>query len=73
MRHHYTDLNGTTHEWETPDTPAPLDPVGALAALLAVLGLASVDDAANAAGVTPQDLVNEAIAWGVGRDSTDPF
>ena len=73
MRHHYTDPHGVTHTWETPDTPTPLDRVGVLAALLAVLGLATVDDAANAAGVTPQDLVNEALAWGVGRDSTDPF
>ena len=73
MRHHFTDPNGVTHSWETPDTPTPLDRVGVLATLLAVLGLASVDDAANAAGVTPQDLVNEALAWGVGRDSTDPF
>ncbi len=72
MRHHYTDPNGNTHSWETPDTPTPLDRVGVLAALLAVLGLATLDDAANAAGVTPQDLVNEALAWGVAQSDTIP-
>ena len=64
MRHHYTDPAGVTHTWETPDTPTPLDPLGALATLLAVLGLATVDDAANAVGLTPTDLELEALAWG---------
>ena len=63
MKHVYTDLNGVTHEWETPDIPAPLDSLGALATLLAVVGVVTVEDAANAAGLTPQDLINEAQAW----------
>jgi hypothetical protein len=41
----------------------PLGPVGALATLLAVTEVVSVEDAANAVGLTPQDLVNEAQAW----------
>jgi len=49
---------------ELPDQPpAPLDPVGALATLLAVESVLTVEDAANAVGLTPDDLVNEAQAW----------
>lgn len=43
--------------------PQPLDSDGRLAALLAVLEVVSVEDAANAVGLTPQDLVNEAQGW----------
>jgi hypothetical protein len=61
---HYTDPNGVTYTWETTDPPpAPLDPVGALATLLAVESVLTVEDAANAVGLTPTDLVNEAEAW----------
>jgi hypothetical protein len=41
----------------------PLDPTGALATLLAVLELSTVQDAANAVGLTAEDLVAEAEAW----------
>ena len=44
--------------------PKPLDVIGSLATLLAVQSVLSVEDAANAVGLTPQDLVNEALAWG---------
>jgi hypothetical protein len=44
--------------------PQPLDATGALATLLAVEQVLSVQDAANAVGLTEQDLVNEALAWG---------
>jgi hypothetical protein len=44
--------------------PQPLDATGALATLLAVEEVLSVEDAANAVGLTEQDLVNEALAWG---------
>lgn len=64
MIHHYTDPKGVTHTWETPDAPAPpLDPTGALATLLAVTETLTVEDAANAVGLTPTDLVAEAQAW----------
>jgi len=43
--------------------PQPLDPTGALATLLAVVGTLTVTDAANAIGLTPDDLVTEAQAW----------
>jgi hypothetical protein len=65
MIHHYTDPNGVTHSWETPDTYAPLNTEGVIATLNAVLGLWSVDDAANAVRLTPADLVAEAQAWAV--------
>jgi hypothetical protein len=44
----------------------PLDPTGALATLLAVVGTLDVDDAANAVGLTADDLVTEAQAWAMG-------
>lgn len=43
--------------------PSPLDPVGALATLLAVVGAVPVGDAANAVGLTVDDLVAEAEGW----------
>jgi len=46
-------------------SPKPLDATGALATLLAVESVLSVEDAANAVGLTPQDLVTEAEAWSV--------
>jgi hypothetical protein len=64
MIHTYTNPDGQTVTWETPDPPRPpLDPTGALATLLAVLELSTVQDAANAVGLTPEDLVAEAEAW----------
>jgi hypothetical protein len=41
----------------------PLSPVGTLAALLVVEELLDIVDAANAARVTPNDLILEAQAW----------
>jgi hypothetical protein len=43
--------------------PQSLDPTGALATLLAVTGTLTVEDAANAVGLTPDDLIHEAQAW----------
>jgi hypothetical protein len=64
MMHHFTDPQGKTVTWETPDPPqTPLDPTGALATLLAVTETLTVEDAANAVGLTPADLVAEAEAW----------
>ncbi len=47
----------------------PLDQAGALATLLAVLELSTVLDAANAVGLTEQDLVDEAEAWQAMKDT----
>jgi hypothetical protein len=64
MIHHFTDPQGKTVTWETPDPPqTPLDATGALATLLAVTETLTVEDAANAVGLTPADLVAEAEAW----------
>ena len=64
MTHHYTDPQGVTHTWETPDPPAPpLDPTGVIATLNVVLGSWPIEHAANAVGLTPADLVAEAEAW----------
>ena len=48
--------------------PQPLDTSGAMATLNAVLGLWSLKDAANVVGLTEQDLVNEALAWGAAEN-----
>jgi len=69
MIHHFTDLDGVTHSWETPDVQAPLDETGALATLLAVTGTLTVVDAANAVGLTPEALVAEAEAWQAAADA----
>lgn len=47
--------------------PQPLDTLGVFATLNAVLGVWSLDDASNAVGLTPQDLITEAEAWAVGN------
>lgn len=44
-------------------SPQPLNSLGALATLLAVKEVLSVQDAANAVGLTPIDLENEARGW----------
>jgi len=63
MKHVFTDPAGVAHTWETPDVHTPLDTNGVMATLNAVLGLWSLQDAANAVGLTPNDLVHEAQAW----------
>ena len=59
--------NNIVEQYETADPmPQPLDPTGALATLLAVTETLTVDDAANAVGLTAADLVAEAQAWAMG-------
>lgn len=48
--------------------PQPLDTNGVIATLNAVLGVWSLQDAANAVGLTPQDLITEAESWAVAGD-----
>jgi len=56
--------NNIVREVDVPDPqPQPLDGIGVLATLLAVVGSVTVEDAANAVGLTPDDLVHEAQAW----------
>jgi hypothetical protein len=56
--------NNIIEEYDVEIPQQPLDATGALATLLAVEQVVSVQDAANAVGLTEQDLVNEALAWG---------
>ncbi len=63
MKHFYTDINGVQYSWEIPDVQMPLDTLGVMATLNAVLGVWSLADAAHAVGLSQQDLVNEAQAW----------
>lgn len=64
-----TKPNDNIVEQRTTDDPpqAPLDSSGALATLLAVTGTLTVEDAANAVGLTPADLVAEAQAWALAQ------
>ena len=55
--------NNIVEVLDLPDEFAPLGPSGVAATLNAVLGIWSLQDAANAAGVTPDDLIREAQAW----------
>jgi hypothetical protein len=59
--------NNIVDQYEIPDVRSPLDPAGVAATLNAVLGLWPLDDAANAVGLTPEDLVAEAEAWAMAR------
>jgi hypothetical protein len=52
--------------FEVPNTHTPLDSIGVMATLNAVLGVWSLADAANAVGLSEQDLVAEAQAWSIG-------
>ncbi len=52
---------------EVTDVHNPLDTNGVIATLNAVLGVWSLSDAANVAGVTPDDLIREAQAWAVAQ------
>jgi hypothetical protein len=59
--------NNIVEQYEIPDVRSPLDPTGVAATLNAVLGLWPLEDAANAVGLTPDDLVAEAEAWAMAR------
>jgi hypothetical protein len=51
-----------------------LSPTGVAATLNAVLGVWPLDDAANAVGLTPADLVAEAEAWAMAaQGDVDPL
>lgn len=52
----------TAAEWSTYG-PRPLDSLGSLTTLLVVEGVLPIVDAANAVGLTPEQLTTEAEAW----------
>ena len=55
---------------EYPDPPSPpLDPTGALATLLAVTETLTVEDAANAVRLVPDDLIAEAEACAAAQEA----
>lgn len=61
--------NNIIEEIEVEQPSRPLDSSGTLAALLVVQGVLSIDDAANAVGCSPQDLINEAEGWAAASGS----
>lgn len=67
VTHYAADRSVTGTETVTIVVPEqlPLDHAGALAALLACLGVVPVDHAANAVGLTPVELEAEVLAWEV--------
>ena len=69
MRHEIYDSTGLIYVGELPDPPrSPLDAHGVAATLNAVLGMWPLDDAANAVGLAPEQLVAEAEAWAVAQE-----
>lgn len=67
---HYSSVDGQTFTFESPALPPmPLDTHGIAATLNAVLGVWPLDDAANAVGLTADDLVAEAQAWEMAQES----
>lgn len=53
------------HEEFVEVTPTSLNELGAVVTLLVVVGLLTLTDGANAAGVKPDALIHEAQAWAV--------
>lgn len=72
MSNFYIDPNGNIHELSTVrPQPVELNDIGVIATLNAILGIWSLKDAANIAGVSEQDLVDEAIAWSVAQENNE--
>lgn len=63
--------NNLISEVEFFDEPISLNPVGVIATLNAVLGLWSLSDAANVAGVTEAELIHEAQAWAAAQTGSE--
>lgn len=59
------DLTDTVNVAPQPQNTSQLEGIALVATLNAVLGIWSLPDAANIAGLTEEDLINEALAWGV--------
>jgi len=55
-------------DWIEQIIPESLDPVGALATLLAVTETLTVQDAANAVRLLPEQLISEAEAWAAAQN-----
>jgi len=67
---HSHPLHNIVETIEVPDSPhKPLNESGVFATLNAVLGVWSLTDAANAVGLSEQDLINEAQAWAIGAQN----
>lgn len=62
--------NNIVEDISLPDPPQqPLDAVGALATLLAVVGAVTTQDAANAIRRDPAELIAEAEAWAAAQSN----
>jgi hypothetical protein len=66
MNFTFVDPDGNVYESEVPAPNWPsLDAAGALATLLVIEGVLNIEDAANAVGTVPENLVAEAEAWAI--------
>lgn len=63
--------NNLISEVEFFDEPISLNSVGVIATLNAVLGLWTLSDAANVAGVTEAELIHEAQAWAAAQTGSE--
>lgn len=71
MKHAIQDPDGNVTIIDIDDVPRPLSDAGVMATLNVVLGIWPLDDAANAVGLSPDDLINEALAWGAAQSMFD--
>lgn len=59
--------NNIVEDIEIPDPPQePLDHIGVLTTLLVVTGVLTLENGANALGLSPEQLIAEAQAWYIG-------
>lgn len=61
--------NNIVEEYEIDTCQQPLQGVQIMATLNAVLGIWSLQDAANAVGLLPENLIAEAQAWAVAEST----
>ena len=61
--------NNIVEEYEIDIPQQPLQGVQIMATLNAVLGIWSLQDAANAVGLLPENLIAEAQAWAVAEST----
>lgn len=68
---HDHPLHNIIEDIEVQSTQVPLDRLGVMATLNAVLGIWTLTDAANSVGLSEQELINEAQAWALGATNGD--
>lgn len=71
MIHANQDAYGNITYIEIPDVQTPLDVIGVMATINAIINPDYLEDYARAVNLTPDDLINEAQAWAVAMEVND--